>query len=730
MISTDASRPYFVIGVDVGGTNTDSVLLDTTKSGTDAVIAWNKTATAANVTAGVTKTLENLLQSGPDVSKNVAAVTVGTTHFLNAIVEHDASRLEKVAVIRLASYNFTGQTPPFVDWPAGLRGLLEGHVAFVPGGVNIDGTKIADLDSAAILKQAEIIQEKGIKSIAIVGIGSPMDTKYKQEDEARSILRQKLGDDVDIVCSHDIAGPGILARENASILNASIVKFARKTIRNFLRAMLSLGLNCPLYLTSNTGHLLSFTEAREFPIRIFSSGATNSIRGAAYLAGDQVPREGAVVVDIGGTTTDVGSILQNGYPRLASSWTEIAGVKVNLEVLQVDSIGLGGGSIIRESADGLTFVGPDSVGHELIEKSRCFGGDVLTATDLAVSQGAQIGTTDPQLSPAITLKGRDRIKLMLENVVDRVKNSADPCTVILVGGGSVICPPQLDGVSKIIVPEFAGVANAIGAAIAQVSGKAEKKVNVSEVEAARKEVLAQALADAQCHGGIPEAALITKDAVVGVPYVDHLKTVSVEVACPANHSQFHRCFKQETSTTNLEQEPEESGAKAKQHASVKEQTDLGIDIATYRPSVDKSGKWTLSKLDLKFLAIGCYILGCGGGGSPYNVYLQLLNLLEQGKELNIVDISYFKDDAILAPLCGVGSPAVAMERPGGNLVLHAMQTMEKELGHGFDGAMAVEVGGANGLTALAYGPSQYYGIPCVDGDLMGKQSLTFNRTKF
>ncbi|KAI5298573.1 Vacuolar protein sorting-associated protein 53 [Ascosphaera pollenicola] len=595
MTSTDTHRPNLVIGVDVGGTNTDSVLLDTTKSGTDAVISWNKTATASNVTVGVKKSLESLLQSGPGIAKNVAAVTVGTTHFLNAIVEHDASRLEKVAVIRLASYNFTGQTPPFVDWPSGLRSLLEGHAAFVPGGVNIDGTKIADLDSAAVLEQAEIIKQKGISSVAIVGVGSPMDTNYKQEDEVRTILKQKLGEGVDIVCSHDIAGPGILARENASILNASIVKFARRTIRNFLRAMLSLGLKCPLYLTSNTGHLLSFAEAREFPIRIFSSGATNSIRGAAYLAGNQLPRDGAVVVDIGGTTTDVGSILQNGYPRLASSWTQIAGVKVNLEVLQVDSMGLGGGSVIHETENGKIIVGPDSVGHELIARARCFAGDVPTATDIAVTQGAKIGTADPRLSPAIIAKGQERIKVMLENLIDRVKNSTDSCTLVLVGGGSVICPSQLEGVHTITVPEYAGVANAIGAAIAQVSGKAEKRVDVYHVEATREEMKAQAIADAKSHGGIAEAALVIKDAVVGVPYVDHLKNVSVEVACPADHSKFYQYFSQETSSTNLEEEPEgDDDSKVKQHASAKEQDDVETDITSYRPSVDSSGVWSLS----------------------------------------------------------------------------------------------------------------------------------------
>ncbi|KAI5306743.1 hypothetical protein KEM55_008516, partial [Ascosphaera atra] len=193
-----SNHPYLAIGVDVGGTNTDSVLLDTSKSGTDAVIAWNKTPTASNVTLGVQSTLKSLLHSSPHSAADVAAVTVGTTHFLNAIVEHDASRMEKVAVIRLASYNFSGQTPSFIDWPAGLRKLLEGHVAFVPGGCNIDGTKIADLDREAIRKQGEFIRSKGIKAVAIVGIGSPMDIEHRQEEEARDVLRQVLGDGVDI----------------------------------------------------------------------------------------------------------------------------------------------------------------------------------------------------------------------------------------------------------------------------------------------------------------------------------------------------------------------------------------------------------------------------------------------------------------------------------------------------------------------------------------------------
>ncbi|OAX80456.1 hypothetical protein ACJ72_05210 [Emergomyces africanus] len=732
---TSPTGPSLVIGVDVGGTNTDAVLLDTRDAGSKAIRAWNKSPTAANVTLGVLKTLEELLQKAPNNEKNIAAVTIGTTHFLNAILEHDASRLEKVAVIRLASYNFSSQTPSFIEWPPALKRLIKGHAAIVPGGCNIDGTRIADIDPASIAEQAEIIRSQNLKNVVVAGIGSPMDTIYRQEAQVRDILRAKLGDDVNIVCSHEISGSGLLARENAAILNASIVNFARRTIRGFMQAMSRLGLNCPLYLTANTGHLLSFPEAVQFPIRIFSSGATNSIRGAAYLAGQSLGSDGAVVVDIGGTTTDVGFLLRNGYPRLASSHTEIAGIKVNLETLQVESIALGGGSLVRTGGlDGeKVFVGPGSVGHEITTEALCFGGTVPTATDIAVLSGASIGTTKPVLPQTSVAKARGRIRSMLENLVDRVKTSAEPCTVILVGGGAVLCPDHLEGVSKTVIPEFAGVANAIGAAIAQIGGKAEKMTDSASVELVKAEVRTAALADAESRGADISAAVVTKDEVVGVPYMENAKKVMIEVACPANHARFYYSSSFEQSEPQIFSAAEDGPGYAEIKTLNKNDLEPNhpdepvAGLSKYRPTIDASGKWLLSKIDLQFIAIGCYILGCGGGGSPYSTYLEAANLVEEGRIMAIVDASTLAADAVLVPVGAVGSPAVADERPGGDLVLHALQTMEKELGTTYDSMLAVEIGGSNGLQPLIWASSKYYNIPCVDGDLMGRAYPNFEK---
>lgn len=716
-----------MIGIDVGGTNIDAVLLDTKKNGVEAIVSWNKTPTESNVTLGLRKTLEGLLQKSPGKENQVAAVTLGTTHFLNAILEHDASRLEKVAVVRLTDYDFTCQTPPFVDWPPTLRRLMEGHVGFVKGGVNIDGSLIADLDEDELVKQAEIIRSKKLKNVVIVGVGSPMDTQFGQEAKARRILQVHLGDGVNVACSHEIAGSGILFRENASILNASIINFARRTIRGFARGLANLGLNCPLYLTSNTGHVLSFVDAIQFPIRVFSSGPTNSLRGAAYLAGQFLGSDGAAVVDIGGTTSDVGFLLRNGYPRLASSHTEIDGIKVNLEVLQVDSTGLGGGSILHSSQDGSRVrVGLESVGYEITTKALCFGGSTATATDSAVvTNGAQIGTMAPGLSRDIAEKAAARIKTMLEALIDRVKTSPDPCTVILVGGGAPVCPQKLEGVSRVVRPEYAAVANAVGAAIAQVGGHAEQMTDGTSVEVVKAQVKKEALEDAQSRGGRISEAVVTKEEVTGIPYTVDSKNVCIEVACPADHARFY-------STYQAEREGEGEGSEAFEETKdvvgqekaklQRDNTDKpaeSIDISTYRPTVSISGEWTLSKMDLEFLALGCYILGCGGGGSPYGTYLQLVSLVEQGKPPVIVDVSFLEESAVIAPVAGVGSPAVSNERPGGNLVLHALQTMEKEIQKRYGGIFAVEVGGSNGLQPLIWGSPKYYGIPCVDVDLMG-----------
>lgn len=196
-----------------------------------------------------------------------------------------------------------------------------------------------------------------------------------------------------------------------------------------------------MYLCQNDGTLMSAEYAMRYPILTIACGPTNSIRGASLLTG----LKDAVVVDVGGTTTDLG-VLTHGFPRESMLAVEIGGVRTNFRMPDIISIGLGGGSLVRKHEDGRVSVGPDSVGYQVTQKALCFGGDTLCATDLVVARGLAEGVGNPELvahlDPALVDAGIAEMARMVEECVDRMKTSAGDIDVILVGGGSILVPTE------------------------------------------------------------------------------------------------------------------------------------------------------------------------------------------------------------------------------------------------------------------------------------------------
>lgn len=458
------------VGVDVGGTNTDGVVLDPTETLPDKGIkAWHKAATTTDPSDGINDTLVSMFRTQGVGPADVSSVTIGTTHFVNAVVEADSSRLSPVAVLRLCG-PFSKHVPPCLDWRDDLRNIILGHYALLKGGLEVDGDLISDIDEEEIKNECAVIREKGIRSIVVNGVFSPIDTVERQEDRAADIIKAELPG-CDVVCSKDVANLGFLERENAAILNAAILHFARKTIRSFQQPIKQLGLKCPIFIAQNDGTVLSGDVAAHLPIRTFSSGPTNSMRGAAFLV-QQDLKEDAFVVDIGGTTADVGLLQANGFPRQRAAYSDLAGVRMNFPGPDIRSIGLAGGSIVRRGWE-LT-VGPDSVGHKLSQESVIFGGSTLTATDLTVLGNPSLSIGDRSLVQNLVSNEElaqfsVTVKQKLERIIDTMKTSPGDIPVILVGGGAVIAPEALQGASYVLKPRWSEVANAVGAAIARVS---------------------------------------------------------------------------------------------------------------------------------------------------------------------------------------------------------------------------------------------------------------------
>ena len=460
------------LGVDVGGTNTDAVMMDGRQ-----LHAAAKVPTTEDVTSGIVAAVTELLKQGVD-SAQVDSVMVGTTHFTNALLE--CRDLSPTGVIRLA-LPATQLLPPLVDWPNRLRDAIGGFTCMVGGGNEFDGREISSLDRKGIRDAVRDFRTRGVTSIAVSGVFSPVDPAH--EAEAAQLIRE-VAPELRVSLSHENGRMGLLERENAAVLNACLRDVAEATVGGIEDALKLLGISAPLFMSQNDGTLMDTTFASRFPVLTVSSGPTNSMRGAAFLSGVT----DGIVVDIGGTSTDVGALVK-GFPRESAVAVDIAGVRTNFRTPDMVSIALGGGTVVKSDP---WSIGPDSVGYRLVEEGLIFGGKTLTTTDIAVASG-RTSLGDWRLLAGMTRSVVDRsiaeIEERTESAVDRVKISQDDVPVVLVGGGSILLGDRLKGSSQLLRPENAGVANAIGAAIAQVGGQVER---VYSLESGRRD---EAIAD-------------------------------------------------------------------------------------------------------------------------------------------------------------------------------------------------------------------------------------------
>lgn len=479
------------IGIDVGGTNTDAVLLDGRN-----ILAWRKAATTADVSGGIVEAITAVMSSANVPAASIEAVMIGTTHFTNAVVER--AHLLPVGIIRVALPATTG-LPPMVGWPADIRDKMHGATALVGGLVQYDGRVDSPLDEMAVRDAARDFRRRGLRSVAVSAVFSPVTSAMEERVEA--IVREEIPD-ARITLSSRIGRLGLLERENAAIMNASLADLASHVVGSFHQALASLKINAPFYVSQNDGTLMRAQTVEQYPVLTFASGPTNSMRGAAYLCGIK----DALVVDIGGTTSDIGMLI-NGFPREAAVTADVGGVRTNFRMPDILPLGLGGGSLVVPGGDGVR-IGPRSVGFRIREQALVFGGDTLTATDLAVAAGyADIGDRSAvaHLPPALVQAGVERIHRMIEEGVDRVKTSAAALPLILVGGGAVLVSRPIAGVSEVVVPPYAGVANAIGAAVAQVGGEVDRVYHYGRIgrDAALEQARAEAIASAAAAGADP-----------------------------------------------------------------------------------------------------------------------------------------------------------------------------------------------------------------------------------
>ena len=220
------------VGIDVGGTNTDTVVLK--RDGT--LLAKAKVPTTADVTGGIVAGIDAALRSPRVDVGRITHVMLGTTHATNAVLERRG--LRRVAVVRLGS-PATHAVRPLFGWPEDLRLAVSAGEAILPGGIEFDGREIVPFDAEAVRRFLGSLAPAPA-GVAITSVFSPVSDEHEL---AAAELSREVLDGADVSLSHEIGSIGLLERENATVLNAALVDVAREVAEALRTALASCGLS-------------------------------------------------------------------------------------------------------------------------------------------------------------------------------------------------------------------------------------------------------------------------------------------------------------------------------------------------------------------------------------------------------------------------------------------------------------------------------------------------------
>lgn len=494
------------IGIDIGGTHTDAVLIDDQSK----IICDVKTLTTENIEEGFQTVLQQLLQQTSLNMHQIKGIYLGTTHATNALLQQ--KDLYRVGVIRLAGHHPIS-LPAGYSWPEELRKTLGLWQVNVGGGYECDGTLLSPMNPNEIRNAIDQLQALGVESLAVVGVFSPLNAE--QELQVKAIAENYTGKEMPISLSHEIGGIGFIERENSTLLNAALKKVMAHGFKQLEAVKQKVGLSCPLWITQNNGSLIDLRQAIAYPVLTISAGPTNSFIGGTKLAGFA----DALVVDIGGTSTDIGIVKMN-YPRRRLNHSQIGGVTLNFSMPDVLSVAMGGGSHVNRSENKWS-IGPLSCGRKILQESQAFGGSQLTLTDVALALG-HLNIPKAQVE-YVALSHEDALAIMkemmqrLEQFIEKMKGVDEAhVPVIVIGGGAYLLPDLRNQFTR---PNYAHVANAYGAALAEVSATIDTVVTLVNRENTLSHLKEQAVLMAIQKGADPHEIQIIDQQIIPYHYV-------------------------------------------------------------------------------------------------------------------------------------------------------------------------------------------------------------------
>ncbi|RXA16313.1 hydantoinase/oxoprolinase family protein [Methanosarcina sp. MSH10X1] len=461
-----------LIGIDVGGTTTDAVL-----------IRNGEVCSAAKVSTEPGKLLDSLLEALDAISKDVPPeqlerVVFSTTVITNLIAE---GKTDRVALVLIPG---PGINPESYSFPDSF---------YLKGAMDYRGREIQPLDETEIRKTVDLIRESGFARAAII-------SKFGQRNPSHELEIGEIFREIYPGCKlelgHTVSGKLNFPRRIATAMLASATRERyQEFVEKIRKALEERKIRAPVFILKADGGTLPVEKSIEFPVETIFSGPAASMIGALALTPQG---QTSVVVDIGGTTTDLALIL-SGKPLLASKGAKLGGFLTHVRAFAVRSIAVGGDSVVRvrktDTGKKLITVGPDRAGP-----AYSMGGEETTPTD-ALNVLGLIKVGDPEraseaIKATASCLGKSEtetasliVEKAAQTIADAVnemfleweqepayriwevlqEKKARPQNVVGIGGGA---KGLIDGIAKKldarpVIPEYAEVGNAIGAAVAR-----------------------------------------------------------------------------------------------------------------------------------------------------------------------------------------------------------------------------------------------------------------------
>lgn len=451
-----------ILGIDTGGTYTDGVILD--RDSRTVLYTSKALTTPDDLSVGIEACIRALRFS--DWTR-VGMVGLSTTLATNAIVEGAGCR---VGLILL------GRRP---DGP-----IPAAHTVQLDAQVNIRGTVRQPLRTAMIDEALHELEGR-CDAIAVSGYASVRNPT--QEQIVRQRAAEVLG--LPVVCGHEMSGTlGYYERTVTTALNARLLPLIQKLLRDVRKAMDALDIHAPLMVVRGDGSLMRAAYAEERPVETALSGPAASVMGAQFLSG----LRNGLVVDMGGTTTDIAAI-RDGVCSVSEEGASLSGWRTRVRALEIQTFGLGGDSEITVAADGDIQIGPQKV-VPLCRSGISAGRAGLTPTDVLHAAGSyrewDASRAKEGLRRSALLCGMPEKRLEAQLIRTITERLSEDCRMgadglretqpVLIGVGAPAASwlPAAAALSgwQCVIPPHAEVANAAGAAVGRVCESAQALV--------------------------------------------------------------------------------------------------------------------------------------------------------------------------------------------------------------------------------------------------------------